>query len=55
MTIVEACPVCGSLDVRVAEPRWFRVEVERRAVLTADEDWVQRLEFGCRDCGGHWD
>ncbi len=54
-TIVEMCPGCGSLDVLVAEPRWFVIDVERRAVIGADEGWVERLEFGCRDCGTRWD
>lgn len=53
-TIVELCPGCGSLDVRVMEPRWFTIEVERRALFGVDEGWVERLEFGCRDCGILW-
>lgn len=53
-TIVEVCPGCGSLDVRAAEPRWFAVEVERRAEIGADR-WVERLELSCRECGLRWD
>jgi predicted RNA-binding Zn-ribbon protein involved in translation (DUF1610 family) len=54
-TMVETCPGCGSLDVRAAEPRWFSVEFERRDDVAGDEHWVERVEFGCRDCGDHWD
>jgi hypothetical protein len=54
-TIVEACPECGSLDVLVAEPRWFAIDLQRRALLGTDEGWAERLEFGCRDCGVRWD
>jgi acetone carboxylase gamma subunit len=51
----ESCPECGSLDVRAAEPRWFAVEVDRRSELRSwDSDWVERIEFGCRDCGAAW-
>ena len=54
-TIVEMCPGCGSLDVYAAEPGWFAITVERRAHLDADGAFVDRLEFGCRDCGIRWD
>ncbi|MDW4571256.1 hypothetical protein R8Z57_00515 [Microbacterium sp. M3] len=52
MIVAEVCPGCGSLDVRATEPRWFRIEWERRTVV--DEHWVD-LEFGCRDCGLVWE
>ena len=51
--VAEICPHCGSLDVRATEPRWFQVALDRRGEL--DEGWVERLEFGCRDCGLLWD
>jgi hypothetical protein len=53
----ETCPECGSLDVRAFEPRWFAVDVERRRELRGswDSDWVERIEFGCRECGAGWD
>lgn len=55
-TIVEVCPDCGSLDVRAVEPRWFTVEFDRRVEVDAvDDGWVERLEFGCRECGQRWD
>jgi hypothetical protein len=53
-TIVEVCPGCGSLDVRAAEPRWFAVDVQRRAEFAAPEA-VERLELSCRECGLHWE
>ncbi len=53
MIVAETCPACGSLDVRVVEPRWFTVEFERRGELD-DDGWVDRLEFGCRDCSANW-
>jgi hypothetical protein len=50
------CPECGSLDVRVIDPRWFAVEVGRRSEFQSwDSDWVERIEFGCRECGAGWD
>jgi hypothetical protein len=53
MIVAEMCPECGSLDVRVSEPRWFRIEWDRRGEL--DDGWVERLEFVCRDCDLNWD
>lgn len=53
MIVAEMCPECGSLDVRVSEPRWFRIEWDRRGAL--DDGWVERLEFVCRDCDLTWD
>jgi acetone carboxylase gamma subunit len=51
----ELCPECGALDVRASEPRWFVVEVDRRSEFGAqDPDWVERIEFTCRDCGAAW-
>jgi hypothetical protein len=50
--VAEACPDCGSLDVRAIEPRWFRVALDRRGEI--DDGWVERLEFCCRDCARHW-
>ncbi|GAA1958190.1 hypothetical protein GCM10009776_20630 [Microbacterium deminutum] len=51
----ETCPECGSLDVRASEPRWFAVDVDRRSDLRSwDSDWVERIEFGCRECGVVW-
>lgn len=57
IVVAEVCPQCGSLDVRATEPRWFRLDLDRRADLDrpADDGWVDRLEFGCRDCGVAWD
>lgn len=52
MIVVEACPQCGSLDVRATEPRWFQVEFDRRSVV--DEGWVELLEFECRGCRLVW-
>ncbi|WP_163618651.1 MULTISPECIES: hypothetical protein [unclassified Microbacterium] len=49
----EVCPQCGSLDVRANEPRWFRIEWDRRDAL--DDGRVDRLEFGCLDCGLLWE
>jgi hypothetical protein len=51
--VAEVCPDCGSLDVRATEPRWFRVEFDRRSTL--DDGWVERLEFECRECLLVWD
>jgi hypothetical protein len=52
----EMCPQCGSYDVQAVEPRWFAVDVERRSELRSwDSDWVERIEFGCRECGAAWD
>jgi acetone carboxylase gamma subunit len=51
--VAEVCPGCGSLDVRAAEPRWFRVEFERREAT--DDGWLERLEFSCRDCAHTWE
>ncbi|WP_442576262.1 hypothetical protein ACSBPH_03720 [Microbacterium sp. F51-2R] len=48
---VEVCPICSSLQVRVVEPEWFVVELER-AELRAPA--VFEVEFACRDCGSHW-
>jgi len=53
IVVAEVCPWCGSLDVRASEPRWFRIEWERRGHL--DDGSVDRLEFCCRDCGLAWD
>ncbi len=51
----EMCPECGSLDVKAVEPRWFAVEVARRGELRSwDSDWVERIEFGCLECGAAW-
>ena len=58
MIVAEACPGCGSLDVRAVEPRWFAVDLDRRAELDSAESdggWVELLEFACHDCGLHWD
>lgn len=56
IVVAEVCPQCGSFDVRATEPRWFRVDLDRRVQLDgSDEGWVDRLEFGCRDCGVAWD
>ncbi|UYK41138.1 hypothetical protein [Microbacterium terricola] len=52
--VVEMCPGCGSLDVRVVEPHWFAIDLERRRELGHEQGWVDRLEFGCRDCGLLW-
>lgn len=52
----EMCPQCGSFDVRAAEPRWFAVDIDRRGELGSwDSDWVERIEFECRECGTAWD
>ncbi|MDR7190838.1 MULTISPECIES: hypothetical protein [Microbacterium] len=53
IVVAEVCPWCGSLDVRASEPRWFRIEWERRGHL--DDGSVDHLEFRCRDCGLAWD
>ncbi|MGA7147025.1 MAG: hypothetical protein WBX17_00855 [Microbacterium sp.] len=53
IVVAEVCPACGSLAVRATEPRWFRVELDRRDDL--DDGWVERLEFECRDCLLVWD
>jgi hypothetical protein len=53
IVVAEICPGCSSLDVRATEPRWFRVEFDRRGDL--DDGWVERLEFECRDCRLVWD
>jgi hypothetical protein len=51
----EMCPQCGSYDVQAVEPQWFAVDVERRSELRSwDSDWVERIEFGCRECGAAW-
>lgn len=51
----EKCPECGSFDVRAIEPRWFAVEFDRRNELRSeDSGWVERIEFGCRDCSTVW-
>ena len=68
MIVAEACPACGSLEIRAVEPRWFAVDLDRRAELdraeldsaeldsaASDGGWVERLEFACRDYGLHWD
>jgi hypothetical protein len=47
----EICPQCGSLDVVAIEPRWFAVDVDRRA----DIGWVDQVEFGCRGCATRWE
>jgi hypothetical protein len=52
--VAEVCPQCGSLDVKAVEPRWFAVELDRRAELEQG-GWVDHLEFGCRDCGLVWE
>lgn len=52
MIVAEICPSCGSLDVRAAEPRWFRIELDRRGEI--DDGWVERIEFTCRDCDLVW-
>lgn len=49
---VEVCPVCSSLQVRVVEPDWFVIELERAGELRAEP--VFEVEFRCRDCGSHW-
>jgi endogenous inhibitor of DNA gyrase (YacG/DUF329 family) len=51
--VADVCPQCGSPDVRATEPRWFRIEWDRRGDL--DDGWVDRLEFCCRRCGLVWD
>ncbi|TDN92385.1 hypothetical protein [Microbacterium sp. BK668] len=50
---VEVCPVCSSLQVRVVEPEWFALELERAAELRSGES-VFVVEFSCRDCGSRW-
>ncbi len=52
IVVAEVCPACGSLDVRAREPRWFRIDWERRAAV--DDGTLDRLELGCRDCGLAW-
>ena len=54
-TIVEVCPECSSVDVLVAEPRWFSVQIDRRAVLETEPGIIAAPEFGCRHCGTRWD
>jgi endogenous inhibitor of DNA gyrase (YacG/DUF329 family) len=53
IVVADVCPQCGSPDVRATEPRWFRIEWDRRGDL--DDGWVDRLEFCCRRCGLVWD
>lgn len=48
---VESCPVCASLQVRVREPDWFAVKLERRDELRRHEFEV---EFACRECSAVW-
>lgn len=52
----EVCPSCGSLDVRAIEPRWFQVDVDRRAEFDAEleKGWAEHIDFACRDCGLSW-
>ena len=53
---VEVCPVCSSLQVRVVEPEWFLVELERgRELELRGRDDRFHVEFACRDCGSHWE
>jgi hypothetical protein len=47
---IEVCPVCASVDVRVREPEWFVLELDRAAELRGDV----RVEFSCHDCGETW-
>jgi len=55
LVTVEHCPECGSFDVRATEPRWFAVEFDRRTeIRSSDSHWVERIEFGCRDCSAVW-
>jgi len=48
---IEVCPVCASPDVRVREPEWFVLELDRADELRGDV----LVEFSCRDCGAAWD
>jgi hypothetical protein len=51
----EKCPECGSFDVKVIEPRWFAIELDRRSeIRSPDPHWVECIEFGCRDCSAVW-
>lgn len=50
-TVVETCPVCGSFEVRVAEPDWFVLELDRADIVRRSD---AAIEFTCRDCGAHW-
>ncbi|QIG40206.1 hypothetical protein G5T42_12530 [Microbacterium sp. 4R-513] len=50
---VEVCPICSSLQVRVVEPEWFLVELERSDELRPREPLFV-VEFACRDCGSRW-
>jgi hypothetical protein len=50
---IDVCPVCTSSDLRVAEPEWFAVELDRGDELRRlDADAAP--EFACRDCGEIW-
>jgi hypothetical protein len=49
--VAEACPDCGSLDVRATELRWFQVELDRRAEF---DGFADAIEFSCRDCALIW-
>jgi predicted RNA-binding Zn-ribbon protein involved in translation (DUF1610 family) len=51
VTVVEKCPVCGSFEVRVAEPDWFVPDLGRADDVRRAE---ASIEFLCRDCGQHW-
>ena len=58
MIAADVCPGCGSPDVRASEPRWFAMDLDRRAELDSAESdggWVDRVEFACHGCGLHWD
>lgn len=47
---IEVCPVCAALDVRVREPDWFVIELDRADQLRAEV----LVEFICRECGAAW-
>ena len=49
IVVAEVCPQCGSLDARATEPRWFRIEWDRRDAL--DDGWIDPVYFECRDGG----
>ena len=60
--VIESCPACGSVDVCTLEPRWFRVEVDRRDELhdaahaaRHDDCLAVEVRFACRGCGISWD
>lgn len=42
--------MCASVDVRVREPEWFVIDLDRAAELRGEVV----VEFSCRDCGETW-